>query len=87
MAYNDVDFCLRVQAAGYQNIYTPYAELYHHESKTRGSDTSGAKQKRFDKEKALLLSRWSTDIQNDPFYNPNLTRDSEDFAIGNASAK
>lgn len=87
VAYNDVDFCLRVQAAGYQNIYTPYAELYHHESKTRGSDTSGAKQKRFDKEKALLLARWASEIQNDPFYNPNLTRDSEDFSIGNASVK
>jgi GT2 family glycosyltransferase len=87
VAYNDVDFCLRVQAAGFKNIYTPYAELYHHESRTRGSDTSGEKQKRFDKEKALLLSRWSSQIKNDPFYNPNLTRDSEDFAIGNTSDK
>ena len=87
VAYNDVDFCLRVQAAGYKNIYTPFAELYHHESKTRGSDASAEKQKRFDKEKALLLSRWFSEIRNDPFYNPNLTRDSEDFAIGNTSAK
>jgi GT2 family glycosyltransferase len=87
VAYNDVDFCLRVQALGYQNIYTPFSELIHHESKTRGEDTGTKKTKRFDKEKALLLSRWSSQIKNDPFYNPNLTRDSEDFAIGNTSAK
>ena len=82
VAYNDVDFCLRVQAAGYQNIYTPYAELYHHESKTRGSDDTKSKQKRFDKEKALLLERWLDVIKHDPFYNPNLTRAREDFSIG-----
>lgn len=82
VAYNDVDFCLRVQDAGYQNIYTPYAELYHHESKTRGSDDTKSKQKRFDKEKALLLERWSDVIKHDPFYNQNLTRAREDFSLG-----
>lgn len=81
VAYNDVDFCLRVRAAGYQNIYTPNSELYHHESKTRGSDNTKSKQKRFDKEKALLLERWSIIIENDPAYNPNLTRSREDFSL------
>lgn len=82
VAYNDVDFCLRVQAAGYQNIYTPYAELYHHESRTRGSDDTKVKQKRFDNEKSFLLERWSDVIKHDPFYNQNLTRAREDFSIG-----
>lgn len=81
VAYNDVDFCLRVQALGYQNIYTPFAALIHHESKTRGEDTCIAKVKRFDQEKALLLTRWSDIINNDPFYNINLTRGREDFSI------
>lgn len=81
VAYNDVDFCLRVQAAGYKNIYTPYAELYHHESKTRGSDDTAPKQKRFDKEKALLLERWSNVIRHDPYYNSNLTKSSEKFCL------
>lgn len=82
VAYNDVDFCLRVQKLGYRNIYTPYAELYHHESKTRGSDESGIKKKRFDREKALLVQRWQDFIDHDPAYNPNLTKSREDFSLG-----
>jgi GT2 family glycosyltransferase len=82
VAYNDVDFCLRIQALGYQNIYTPFATLLHHESKTRGADDSPMKTQRFDQEKALLLTRWSEIIKNDPFYNINLTRSREDFSIG-----
>jgi len=81
VAYNDVDFCLRVQALGYQNIYTPFATLVHHESKTRGEDSGAEKTKRFDQEKALLLNRWSSLIHTDPFYNINLTRGREDFSI------
>jgi GT2 family glycosyltransferase len=82
VAYNDVDFCLRIQALGYQNIYTPFSTLIHYESKTRGHDVGVEKSKRFDKEKALLLTRWSAVIANDPFYNINLTRAREDFSIG-----
>ena len=81
VAYNDVDFCLRVQALGYQNIYTPFARLIHYESKTRGEDNDPVKIKRFDKEKALLSKKWGKLIQNDPFYNVNLTRSREDFSI------
>lgn len=81
VAYNDVDFCLRVQALGYQNIYTPFARLIHHESKTRGWDNDPVKIKRFDREKVLLATRWGGVIQNDPFYNVNLTRSREDFSI------
>lgn len=87
VAYNDVDFCLRVGKAGFVNIYTPDAELYHHESKTRGSDAAPQNQKRFEKEKALLLEKWSEVIANDPAYNPNLTRSREDFSVGTINAE
>lgn len=86
VAYNDVDFCLRVKEAGYENIYTPDAELYHHESKTRGSDATPENSKRFEREKALLVEKWSEVIKHDPAYNPNLTRSREDFSIGSAYA-
>jgi O-antigen biosynthesis protein len=81
VAYNDVDFCLRVMDAGYRNLYTPYARLIHHESKTRGDDVSPERAKRFDGEKARLLDRWYDLIQSDPYYNPNLTKSREDFSI------
>jgi glycosyltransferase involved in cell wall biosynthesis len=82
VAYNDVDFCLKVKAAGFYNVYCAHTELYHYESKTRGDDAETAeKVKRFDKEKALLLDRWSSEIENDPYYSPHLTRDAEDFTI------
>jgi GT2 family glycosyltransferase len=84
VAYNDVDFCLRVSQLGLRNLYTPFAELFHHESKTRGSDSeSSDKIRRFDAEKQLFLSLWSDKINHDPYYNPNLTRSSEDFSIRN----
>ncbi len=83
VAYNDVDFCLRVLKAGYKNIFTPYSEAYHYESISRGDDTKDKeKNKRFDKEKENLLKRHGDFIKNgDPYYNPNLTLDSEDFSI------
>ncbi len=83
VAYNDVDFCLRVLKAGYKNIFIPYAEAYHYESISRGDDTKDKeKNKRFDKEKQNLLRRHGDFIKNgDPYYNPNLTLDSEDFSI------
>lgn len=82
IAYNDVDFCLRVQQAGYLNVYCPHAELYHYESKTRGDDNlDPVKAARFDQEKQRLRDRWEAVIENDPYYNPNLTRSAENFAI------
>ncbi len=84
VAYNDVDFCLKVVQSGYRTIYEPSAELYHYESKTRGLDTTPEKVIRFDKEKALLLERWKDIIENDPYYNPNLTRSNEMFSILNS---
>ncbi len=82
VAYNDVDFCLRVRELGYRNIYTPYAKLYHHESISRGHDDTPEKQARFLSEVEYMKEKWGDILLNDPFYNPNLTKDREDFSIG-----
>lgn len=79
IAFNDVDFCLRVRAAGYSIVWTPYAELYHLESVSRGLEDSPEKVQRFQSEIAYMKQRWKLD--GDPFYSPNLTRDREDFSI------
>ena len=73
VAFNDVDFCLRVGEAGYQNLYTPFAELYHHESVSRGLDSEPSKAARFEREATYMKNRWLHLIKNDPFYNPNLS--------------
>jgi GT2 family glycosyltransferase len=81
VAFNDVDFCLRVQEAGYRNIWTPYAELYHHESATRGYEDTPEKQLRFTNEVHYMKKRWGTFLMNDPAYSPNLSLDCEDFSL------
>ena len=82
VAYNDVDFCLRIRDRGYVNIFTPYAEMYHHESITRGYETTPEKIARFKVEKNNLGERHNALIKNgDPYYNPNLTLDIEDFSL------
>lgn len=79
VAYNDVDLCLRIRNAGYSIIFTPYAELYHHESKSRGSDETGEALERFTKEQEKMKERYGKSLLKDPYYNPNLTYDREDF--------
>ena len=85
IAFNDVDFCMRVHARGYRNIFTPYAELFHHESISRGAEDSPEKQKRFKKEINFMLNQYdvqsSKELPSDLFYNPNLTKVKEDFSI------
>ncbi len=81
VAFNDVDFCLKVRAAGYRNIWTPYAELYHHESATRGTENTPEKQQRFLSEIEFMKQQWGGLLGQDPAYNPNLTRDREDFSL------
>jgi GT2 family glycosyltransferase len=82
VAYNDVDFCLRVRREGYLNIFTPYAEMYHHESISRGYETTPEKVARFQQEKDALFARHGDMLtQGDPYYNPNLCHDKEDFSI------
>jgi GT2 family glycosyltransferase len=81
VAYNDVDFCLKVKQKGYRNIYVPSAVLYHHESKSRGYEDTPEKKMRFNREKINLLKTWKSYLKEDPFYSPNLTKDREDFSI------
>lgn len=81
VAFNDVDFCLRVQERGYRNVWTPYAELYHHESVSRGAEDSPEKKERFAQEVQYMQTRWASDIARARYYNPNLTRMREDFSI------
>lgn len=80
VAFNDVDFCLRVREAGERVVFTPYAQLYHYESRSRGPDTKGASKERFAGERARLRARWGDALLHDPYYNPNLTLDREDFS-------
>ena len=81
VAFNDVDFCLRVREAGYRNIWTPYAELYHHESASRGLEDTAEKQLRFRDEVCFMQKRWGETLFYDPAYNPNLTLEREDFSL------
>ncbi len=82
LAVSDVDICLKVIEKGYLVVWTPYAELYHHELKTRGYDNTPEKQLRFQKETELFKSKWDKYLEKgDPYYNPNLTLDREDFSI------
>ena len=84
IAFNDVDFCLRLYEKGYLNIYTPYAEAYHHESISRGYETTPEKIERFMREEAYMKKRHEKIIQaGDPFYNQNLTLQKEDFSFKN----
>ena len=82
VAFNDVDFCLRVREAGYRIAWTPYAELYHYESKSRGGDEKDpVKARRFAAEQQRLYDRHGREnILDDPYYNPSLTYDREDFS-------
>lgn len=81
VAFNDVDFCLKVHHAGYRNLWTPYAELYHHESISRGYEDNPEKIVRFQKEVEYMMKTWHTNTTEDKYYNPNLTWNREDFAI------
>lgn len=80
-SFNDVDFCLRVREAGYRNIYTPYAELYHHESATRGTDDSPEKQAQQSQEFDYMKRFWGHLLDHDPAYSPNLTLEHQDFSL------
>lgn len=80
VAYNDVDFCLRLSAAGYHTLFTPFATVVHDESVTRGADEKTmAGKMRANREIALLQKRWGEMIKRDPYYNPNLTLEEENL--------
>lgn len=80
VAFNDVDFCLRVRELGYRNLWTPYARLYHHESVSRGYEDTPEKQARFESEVRYMMSKWGAILDKDPAYSLNLTLEHEDFS-------
>lgn len=86
VAFNDVDFCMRVSALGYRNLWTPYAELFHHESATRGYEDTPEKMNRFMKEMKYMQERWGVAMFNDPAYNPNLHAELKDFSLASPPA-
>jgi O-antigen biosynthesis protein len=81
VAFNDVDFCLKLAEIGLQNVYVPTALLLHHESVSRGYEDTPAKQARFAEEIAWMQTRWGSTLLSDPAYNLNLTLDSEPFQL------
>lgn len=81
VAYNDVDLCIKVREAGYRNLWTPYAALYHHESISRGADDTPEKRARWLSEYAYMRKTWGELLDSDPAYNPNLTLVHEDFSL------
>lgn len=82
VAFNDIDYCLKVRQLGKLVVYNPYAELYHYESKSRGLEDTPEKIERFNAEVERLRERWRQLFQKgDPYYNPNLTLDKSDFSL------
>jgi glycosyltransferase involved in cell wall biosynthesis len=84
VAFNDVDFCIRLTKAGYRTIWTPFAQLYHHESVSRGDDLAPDKVARFQAEVDYMFNTWGEDLLYDPAYNPNLTLTADDFSVSTA---
>ena len=82
ISLNDVDFCLKARAKGYLNVFTPFAELYHYESISRGSDMQGDNAERYNKESEYFRTKWKEVLEaGDPYYNPNFSLDKSDFSL------
>jgi len=82
VAFNDIDYCLKLREHGYLIVYTPYAKMYHYESLSRGYEDTPNKRARFSRDVEHLRNRWGYLIDNgDPYYNPNLTLEKADFSI------
>ena len=81
VAFNDVDFCLRIQQLGLRILWTPFAELRHYESTSRGPEDTLVKQQRFAAEVQYMADHWGEKLRNDPFYNPNLALDKQLFSL------
>jgi len=80
-AFNDIDYCLKIREKGYLIIWTPYSELYHYEMQTRGTDDTPEEQARFASEFNYMRDKWGPVLDSDPYYNPNLTLEKEDFSV------
>ncbi len=82
VAFNDVDLCMKIRQKGYLIVFTPFAELYHYESKSRGLEDTKEKQQRFQGEINRFYEKWGKELKKgDPYYNPNLTLEREDFSV------
>ncbi len=82
ISLSDVDLCLKLRKAGYLNVFTPFAELYHFESLSRGLDDKGEKAQRYERESEQFRERWKDLLEaGDPYYNPNFSLDRSDFAL------
>lgn len=81
IAFNDIDFCLKVHNMGYRNLWTPFAILTHFESKSRGQEDTPEKRQRFFNEIKVMKTRWQEYLTKDPYYNPNLTLWKEDYSL------
>ncbi|MGI8480804.1 MAG: glycosyltransferase family 2 protein, partial [Chthoniobacterales bacterium] len=81
ISFNDVDFCLRLRARGLRNVLTPYANLTHHESASRGHQTSAAERAQFVREATYMQEKWGAELLRDPYYNPNLSLNLPGFEL------
>ena len=81
VAFNDIDFCLKLGQKGLRCLWTPYAEMYHHESASRGCENTPEKQERFNKETECMVQRWADKLLHDRSYSPNLTLEHENFSL------
>ena len=88
VAFNDVDFCLKIREKGYLVVYNPFVEFWHYESKSRGQEDSPEKIKRFQGEISTFERRWADFLEKgDPYYNLNLSLDTEVYHIKNIKVK
>ena len=82
VSLNDVDFCLKLRRLGYLNVFTPFAEAYHYESASRGSEMTGEAAARYNAESARFREKWKAELEaGDPYYNPNFSLDKSDFSL------
>ncbi|WP_034466572.1 glycosyltransferase family 2 protein [Butyrivibrio proteoclasticus] len=82
VSLNDVDFCLKLREKNYLNVFTPFAELYHYESLSRGLDLEGENAKRYEGESEHFRTKWKEVLdKGDPYYNPNFSLDRSDFSL------
>jgi len=81
VAFNDIDFCLRLEEKGLKTIWTPFATLIHHESVSRGKDKLPQNQERFQRERSYMLQRWGARLSSDPYYNANLSLQDANFNL------
>lgn len=82
VSLNDVDFCLKLRAKGLLNVFTPFAELFHYESVSRGLDDNGEKAERYNRESEKFREKWRKELEaGDPYYNPNFSLDRSDYSL------